>query len=63
MDPELSGMFIVEALDHLGTIETSVLALEYEDRGVLRTVDGDGPVDVVTARISGALATSLGASP
>ena len=28
MDPELSGMFIVEALDHLGTIETSVLALE-----------------------------------
>ena len=28
MDPELSGMFIVEALDHLGTIEASVLALE-----------------------------------
>jgi two-component system chemotaxis sensor kinase CheA len=28
MDPELAGMFIVEALDHLGTIEASVLALE-----------------------------------
>jgi len=36
--------------------QTSVLALEYEDRGVLRTVDGDGPVEVVAARISGALA-------
>ena len=28
MDPELAGMFIAEALDHLGTIEASVLALE-----------------------------------
>jgi two-component system chemotaxis sensor kinase CheA len=28
MDAELAGMFIAEALDHLGTIEASVLALE-----------------------------------
>ena len=28
MDPELAAMFIAEALDHLGTIEASVLALE-----------------------------------
>ncbi|MGE3276430.1 MAG: chemotaxis protein CheA [Vicinamibacterales bacterium] len=28
MDPELSGMFISEALDHLGTIEATVLELE-----------------------------------
>ena len=27
-DPELAGMFIGEALDHLGTIEATVLALE-----------------------------------
>jgi two-component system chemotaxis sensor kinase CheA len=32
MDPEISGMFITEALDHLGTIEATVLELESNPR-------------------------------
>src|SRR4051812_8379290 len=39
-DPELAGMFVAEALDHLGTIESTLLRLEEHpgDRTLLNDV-------------------------
>ena len=39
-DPELAGMFVAEALDHLGTIEATLLQLDEHpnDRGLLNDV-------------------------
>jgi len=40
--------------------QTAPLTARYAERGLLHTIDGDGQVDLVTARIAGQLTAALG---
>lgn len=39
--------------------QTAPLTTQYAERGLLHVIDGDGPVDLVTARVSDRLTTAL----